>query len=307
MAQNYGNNQINWGQWQSMPDYREGLKDKNKSAIVGVIRALDLTQNVPVIGEASKFIHEGEDRVITGVNRALAPILKFESETGGQADPIRQTLSKIAPEQHKRYQDWWNNHGADIAAIAAITYATAGAGTSAAAGGGGGTASTTAAPAASTVGGGGGLAGSTTAAVNAITPSTFSALSGIGGGAAGGTTAGSVTGGGLASAAGTGTLGAAGTSAAMNALTPAFATFGATTPSTASGVLNAIKQGNNYRSNINTLRGSSDTGLDDQQRNRVMAESLAQQILKSGEKQEQPKIKRMAANIMMNRFNNKGF
>lgn len=309
MAQNYGNNQINWGQWQSMPDYRDGWKDKNKSSIVGLIRSLDLTQQIPGIGEVSKTVHEGEDRILTGVNRVLAPILSFESETGGQADPIRQTLSKIAPEKHKQYQDWWNNHGGDIAAVAALTYLTAGAGTAAATGGGGGGATAaTAAPAASTVGSGGGLAGSTAAAVNAITPSTFSALSGVGGGAAaGGGVGGSVTGGGLASAAAPGTLGAAGTSAAVNALTPAFATFGATTPSTASAIYNAAKQGNAYRSNISKLQ-STDTGPTDEQRSRGMAESLAQQILKSGErKPEDYKIKRMANNIMMNRFNQRGF
>jgi len=305
MKQNYGTNQVNWGQWQSMPDYREGWKDKNKSSIVGLIRSLDLTQKIPGIGEVSKTVHEGEDRVLSGVNRVLAPILSFESETGGQADPIRQTLSKVSPETHKRYQDWWNNHGGDIAAVAALTYLTAGAGTAAATSGGGGAATgATAAPAAS--GGAtasGGLAGSTAAATQAITPS----LASLGAGTAAPASVGSVTGGGLASAAAPGTLGAAGTSAAINALTPAFATFGATTPSTASSIYNAAKQGNAYRSNISKLQ-STDTGPTEEQRSRGMAESLAQQILKSGErKPEDYKIKRMANNIMMNRFNKRGF
>lgn len=310
MAQNYGNNQINWGQWQSMPDYREGWKDKNKSSIVGIIRALDLTQKIPGIGEVSKTIHEGEDRVMTGLNRALAPLLKFESETVGQADPIRQTLSKVAPETHKRYQDWWNNHGADVAAIAALTYVTGGAGAKAAAGAGSGTGAATGATAAPAASGGatasGGLAGSTAAATQAISP----VLASLGGGTAAPASIGSVTGGGLASAAAPGTLGAAGTSAAMNALTPAFATFGAATPSTAQGIFNAAKQGNAYRSNISKVQ-ATDTGPTDEQRNRAMKESLAQQILKSGERkpedQKDKKIKNMANNIMMNRFNQRGF
>jgi len=292
MAQNYGDNQINWGQWQSMPDYRAGMVNKNRSAIGAILKMDPTSKWNPV----SKTLHEGEDRILTGANQVLAPILKFESETGGQADPIRQTLSQIAPETHKQYQDWWNNHGADIAAIAALTYVTGGAGTKAAVGAGE-TTGATAAPAASGSSlSTGGLAGSTAATTNAITPALAYA-----GGVAEPVTAGSVTGGGILSASAPGTLGAVGTNAALQALTPAFATYGASTGA-GSAALKGIRQANAYRANINTIKGT-DTAPSDKQRYNAMAEQLSQQILKSGEKGPQnDKMKKMANQIYMNRF-----
>jgi len=313
MAMNFGApSQIKWGDWQSMPDYREGWKDKNKSAVVGIIRALDLTQKLPVIGEASKFIHEGEDRVMTGINRVLAPIMKFENETGGKIDPIRQTLSKVAPEQHKNYIDWFTNHGADVAAIAAASYFTGGAAANAVGGGGGAAGG----GAASTAGGAGGTSSLGAAGSSAITPvfSSGAAGAGTGAGTAGSTTgslvgagaitpafAGGASTGGIAGASGLGTLGTAGTQAALAAITPAFA-GGAATPSALSQVYNALKRPENIRSNINTLRGT-DSGPTDTDRMRNQKMQIAELIYRNGQ-QPQPndRFKRLSQQIFANRF-----
>jgi len=311
---------IKYGDWQSMPDYREGWQDKNKSSVVGAIKALDLTTRVPGLKEISNKVHEGEDYIMTGANRVLEPILQAESAGAGQADPIRQTLSKVDPERHKMYQDWWNSHGADVAAIAAISYFTGGAAANAlgpSAGAGAGSGAAAAAPAASGgAGAAGGTAGLGAAATSAITPTTFSALSGVGAGAgagaAGSTTgalvgASSITpalvnaGAGIAGASGAGTLGTAGTLAATNAITPTLASIGAGQGSAGlsaiNKVANAVKTGNQYRSNISKFVQPNN----EKQRSYNQANALAQRIVNE-EQPKNEKIKKISNQIMINRF-----
>ena len=277
-----------WGDWRKMPDYREGWSDPNSSAIGGLIgNTFGVDQNNPVTGELFVL-----NRVLSGANQILAPVLKAESEGPGQADPIRQTLSQVAPETHKQYQDWWNNHGGDVAAIAAATYFTGGAAGAAlqsgegAAGAGGAGAAAAAAPAASGgAGAAGGTAGLSAAGAAAITPELAYAggaaggLAGAGGGAAAGGlagAAGSTTGSllaanaitpalstigleaagpGIAGAAGSGTLGTAGSAAASNAVTPYLASIGEGSQgiSALGKAAQAIRYGNTYRSNIMNL------------------------------------------------------
>ena len=313
---NYGYNPVNWGNWQSLPDYREGWQDKNKSAIGRILKMDPTSKWNPV----SKTLHEGEDRILTGVNRVLAPVLQFESQTVGQADPIRQTLSKIAPETHKQYQDWWNNHGADVAGIAALTYFSGGAAAGALGSSGGGAAAggataASAAPAASGAAGAAGGAGAIGAAGSAaITPAFASGAAGAGAGAGvAGSTTGSLIGAsaltpafasgaipGITGAAGLGTLGTAGTSAATAALTPGFASLGSVAPSFASKAYNFGKQANEYRGNIEKLRGT-ETGPTDQQRSYKAANDLAFRILKSGEKAPNTSTAKKITNELFNR------
>jgi len=300
---------IDYGDWRNQPDYREGWQDKNKSSVVGMIRALDLTQKLPVIGEVSKKLHEGEDYLITGANRVLAPALNFESKTLGQADPIRQTLSKVDPERHKAYQDWWNNHGGDIALIAALTYATGGA----AAG-----ASNAGAPAASGgAGAAGGTAGFGAAGSAAITPAFQSTAIGAGAGATAGTTTGSLVGAGaitpafasgayqgVAGASGAGTLGTAGTAAATNAVTPALASLGGSPAGILSKAANVAKTANKYdayRSNISKAYQPSKEKEVARQKELQLAE-----MIRNNQPDRVGNINKLTGQIVMNKYN-RGF
>jgi hypothetical protein len=278
------------------PDYREGWQDPNKSAIGGLVGStfgVDPTNwgSSPATGELALM-----NTVLTGANRVLAPVLSAEAAGPGQADPIRQTLSHVDPETHKSYQSWWNNHGGDIAAIAAATYFTGGAAGKAIA------ASESAAPAAgagAVEGAAGGTASLGTAGAAAITPELA-----YGGGAAGAGAAGSTTGslvgagaitpafasgayGGTAGAFGSGTLGAAGTAAATNALTPSLASLGTAAETSVLGkVINAAKQANKfdkYRSNIMKVANPNQANLE-----QTKQQQLAQIIMDSNKNRIKP-------------------
>lgn len=254
---------INYGQWQTTPDYREGLGNTHQAAFGGILRALDPATYVPGLNTVANFAHDVGDSAVTQVNTALSPIVGGLQKYTELTTPGLKQLNKIVPWQQGA-DEFVRNKPFDAAALAAATYFSGGQASKLAGAAG--------APAASTIGGTGGLASAGAAGTEALTPAFAggaSVANGAGVGAAGSTTGGlvgasSITpaltyggAGGVAGASGLGTLGTAGTAAANSALTPSFASLGGGgVLQSARPALNRLKQVNQYRSNFRAASGN---------------------------------------------------
>lgn len=237
----------NWGDWQNMPDYREGWQDKNKSGVARIARALDPTTYIPGLNIVANKAHDVAERGADMGNRVLSPVVGAAQKVTEFTNPWMKPLQKAVP-QIKNIDTFIRDKPVDAAAIAAATFFTGGAASSALGAGG-----TAAAPAASTLGGAGGAASAGASGSTLLAPTTFSSLgtglasSGAGAGVAApiaGSTTGSI-----------GTLGTVGTAAGNSLLTPAatgslggFANVGGAAPglfgsfgNTASGLLSTAK------------------------------------------------------------------
>lgn len=298
---------MNFGDWQSMPDYREGWVDKKKNAFGSLLRAADPMTYVPGVNVTANAAHDIGGEFVTGANRVLSPIVKgtnqvLEATTPGvkkmhEAVPMLGNINRFA--EDKPF---------DAAALAAATFFTGGAAAK-------GIGAMSAAPAASGGAGAmGGLSSAGAAGSAAITPSFMSGAAaggGMGAGAAGSTTGALVgassitpalasgTYGGMAGASGLGTLGTAGTAAATSALTPGFATMGAGygAMDTAKSFMNKASEANSYRKNFSQFSGP-DT---DKIRANTQANAFAQKILDSNSVPT-TNIKRIADKISMKRW-----
>lgn len=294
--------QINWGNWQELPDYRAGWKDKHKSSISGIAKALDVTTYIPGANKVSDFVHEGADRVLTTGNQVLSPIVKFATDgsnkiTGGGERKINSALGLEGA------YDFIREKPVDALAVAAATYFTGGALGGAAAGGGGSAAGGAAAGGTGTLG-----AAGTTAAGTAITPAFASTATGAGvtagAGAGAITPAFAASGLSIAPAAASGGLGAAGTAAANSLLTPAFASYGGASAgggllSSAKNLYGKFSSGKNYLDNIKTV-ADSDKSPTDRDIYNMQATDLAERIRNSYQPQEYKK--KVAKQIMFNKF-----
>lgn len=322
--QQLANTGPDWSNWQNMPDYRQFIApDKNKSFIAQISAYLDphsslgympVFKDQQIFRDGTEFYNQGQDAVWTTANRVLEPVMKLESKLGNKTDPVRWSLGKTFPDEHKGFTEWVNTHGADAAAIAAATYFTAGAAGaavgSAGAGGAAAGAGATAAPAASgAAGAAGGTAGLTAAGTAAITPAFESAAAaGVGAGVTAGAGASAITpafgaaGLSLAPEVAAGGLGAAGTAAANSMLTPAFASWGGSSGagllSSAKNLYSKFSKVNDYQSNLQTVantRGRSQAELD-----QAHAAAIGDKILNSN--QPQTYRQKVANQIMINRF-----
>lgn len=294
---NYGYSGINWGDYQKMPDYREGWRDPHASGIGGLLKTLDVGSYIPGLKEVHNRVDDATTQNLTEANRALSPVVKGINQGLDVIDPTAKWLKK------NTYLGDINNFveekPADALAVAAATYFSAGAATEAAAGAG-----ATAAPAASGgAGATGGMAGASSTAASgtagisalgseAITPALSSTAGAqISNAAAAG-----------AAATGYGGLGAAGTAAGSAMLTPAFASLG--TGAAGSGLLNSAKniyskfnKYDQYRSNISKFAGNQHSERD---RMNAQAGALADRIL--NEYQPTDYRQKIANQIMMNRY-----
>lgn len=308
---NYTGN-VDWGDWQQMPDYRSGWKDKNKSSIGSLITYLDphtslgkmpFLKNIDFLEKGSNFHQEGNDRLWTGANRVLEPVMKVLSKGGKYTDPVQGSLSMTFPEQHQGITDWATTHGADVAAIVAATYfsggaaagalgAGAGAGAGAATSGLGAAGSAAITPALASLGAAAapaaasGTAGLAAAGSAAITP----ALASLAGSAA---STGMLSGG----------LGLAGTAAANSMLTPSLASLG--TAAAEPGLLSTVKdiygyasKGKDYYSNLNNF--AKNNGPTDQQRYNQQAGAMADRILNANK--PQTARQKVSNQLMINKF-----
>lgn len=300
--------QVNWSDWQQMPDYRSGWRDKNKSSIGSIITYLDphtslgympVFKNVDFLRQGSDFSMKGNEALWTGANRVLEPILTAESKILGKYDPVRYSLSKAFPEQHANVTNWVNTHGADAAAIAAATYFTAGAaGAAVGSAAGGGAAATGAGGAAAGSALGGGAAASGTGAISAlgsaaITPA-FSST--VGAGLSSSAAAG-------AAGLGYGGLGAAGTAAGLSAITPALASLG--TAGSSLGLLGSLKAAYGtvkpYTSMASNIKSFADANKapTDRERYASQAGAMAERVLQAGEETARQRI---AKQLVINKF-----
>jgi hypothetical protein len=279
---------MNFGDWQSMPDYRDGWKDKNKNAFGGMLRAMDPMTYVPGVNVLANSAHDIGGEFVSGANRALSPLVKGTNQVLEATTPGVKQMHEAVPALGN-VNRFIEDKPFDAAALAAATFFSGGAAAKAMGAG------AAAAPAASGGAGAmGGLSSAGAAGTSAITPSFASGAVGAGAGAgAAGSTTGSLVGagaitpglasgtyGGIAGAAGTGTLGTAGTAASGSALTPSFMAMGASAPSfmdTAGHTISKGREFKSYHDNINRFSGP-DT---DKARANNQANSFAQKILDS--------------------------
>jgi hypothetical protein len=285
-------NQVDWADYKTMPDYREGWRDPHKSGIVELGRALDVTTYIPGLNQVSNAWHDAEQEGTTAGNRILSPVVGFLQDGQDKMLPYHKELHHaVGLDGIDRFI---REKPVDAAGIAAATYFTAGA----------------ASGAASPAGGAGMSAGQTAAAANAITPALQSGAYGVSAAAAPGT-AGSAMGAAITpafeSAAGAalaptaftyGGLGATGYAAGVNALTPSAAGYG----SLLSGAKNAYNKFNtvdSYRSNIK--RFADQQGPTDQERYNAQAAAIGDRILNAGNNPTSTRDK-IKSQIMMNRW-----
>lgn len=290
---------INYGDWQNMPDYRQGWVDKHKNAFGDLLRAADPMTYVPGISSVANPIHDMGDAAVTGINTALSPVISSTNKVLKTITPGVQYMEDNIP-MMGNINRFIENKPFDAAALAAATFFSGGA----AAGGMSG------APAASGGAGAmGGMASSGAAGSAAITPSFMSGAAaggGMGAGAAGSTTGALVganaitpalasgTYGGMAGTAGLGTLGTAGTASGMGAMTPSFM-GGAGFMDKARSFMGKANEADKYRRNF------SNYGMPDNKDDNRQANALAQKILDSNSVPT-TNIKRMADRISMNRW-----
>jgi len=239
---------INWGDYQNMPDYREGWQDPHQSGVARIGRALDPTTYIPGLNQISNPIHTMAEGAADTSNAALSPVMKAADRFTEKTTPGLKQLRSSVPGM-EGITNFVNNKPVDAAAIAAATFFSGGAAANALGGAGAAGGVGTSAAGAPL-----GSAG-TAAATNALTPAAFTAAGGAGGSAfaapassllSAGQAAGmsALTPAGYASGAsalsapisGAGLLGTTGTQAGLAALTPSFMGQGAS-----SGVLEAIK------------------------------------------------------------------
>jgi hypothetical protein len=272
---------INYGDWQSMPDYRD-MSNKNASSIARLGRALDPMTYIPGIKEVVNPIHDVAEAGADGVNQVLSPVVGALQEVGSFITPgLKQTEKMLGLGGLNRFI---RDKPLDAAAIAAATFFSAGAATPALTGAAtGGTLGAAGTAAGSSVLAGGttaGAAGSglgaagSAAATSAITPA-FSS--------------GAIAAGSAAPTA----LGVSGTAAATSALTPALASLGTagTAPTAAGSLLNTFKGAYDTLSNnpiykgFKTAKSYKDnlSGFEtpdfEQNRNFELSNQLAQRIL----------------------------
>lgn len=302
---------INYGDWQNMPDYREGWVDKHKNAFGDLLRAMDPMTYIPGVNVVANAVHDVGDEFVTGANRVLSPIVKGTNQVLEATTPGVKQLHEAVP-MLGNINRFIEDKPFDAAALAAATFFSGGAAANAM--------GAAAAPAASGGAGAmGGMASAGAAGSAAITPSFMSGAAaggGIGAGVAGSTTGALVganaitpalasgTYGGIAGASGLGTLGTAGTAAGMSALTPAFASMGGAVSygamDTAKSFMNKAMEANRYRKNFSQFSGPDTDKLNaDRQAN-----AFAQKILESNSVPT-INIKRIADKISMNRWERK--
>ncbi|MCK9622151.1 MAG: hypothetical protein M0R47_16645 [Methylobacter sp.] len=286
------NGQIDWGDWQQMPDYRAGWRDKHKSGIADLGRALDVTTYIPGLNTVSDFAHEGTGQAMTAANQVLSPVVKAVHK---YTLPDYQLNKGNAIGDIHRFSE---EKPADALAIAAATYFTAGAASGLASGGGGGAAA-------------GGMAGSTAAGSAAITPTFASGAAGAGGAVTAGAGASAITpaftAAGLSiapEAAAAGGLGAAGTAAANSLLTPAFASWGGTGAgggllSQAKNAYNTLNKYDAYRSNLQRFAGNN--GPTERDRANAQSAALADRILNAGNTPQTAR-QRITNRLMINKY-----
>jgi hypothetical protein len=301
---------MNFGDWQNMPDYREGWRDKNKNAFGSMLRAADPMTYVPGLGAPANLAHDIGGEFVTGANRVLSPIVKGTNQVLEATTPGVKQMHEAVPALGN-VNRFIEDKPFDAAALMAATFFSGGAAANAIGSG------AAAAPAASGAAGAmGGMASAGTTGTSAITPALSGTAAGTGAGVGTGA-AGSTTGalipasaispamasgayGGISGASGLGTLGTAGTAAATSALTPSFMTMGAAAPSFMDTASNAISKGRefkSYHSNMNNFAGQ-DT---DRLRSNNQANALSQKILDSNSVPT-TNIKRIADRISMNRW-----
>lgn len=299
--------QMNWGDWQQMPDYRQFGPARNSSPVASLGRMLDPMTYIPGLNWLPNKVHDAAEYAAQKGNQALEPVFKALGTVGENTDPFQMTLKKAMPERHAGVRDWITEHPVDTMALIAGTFF-GGAALGGAAGAGGGGAAATAAPAASTAGGAGGLGSAGAAGSAAITPAfasgTIAPATAGGAGLVGASSispalaSGAYAGG--AGAAGTGTLGAAGTKAAISAISPTFQSglvggSGGGLLSNAEKALGYVKQANNYRSNIESFVDAGKQG-------RTRANDNIGERMLNEYRQETSPTKRLARSITMQRF-----
>lgn len=297
------NGQIDYADWQNMPDYRQGWQNKHKSGIASLGRTFDVTTYIPGANKVSDFMHEGTQRGMTAANTYISPVVKTVNQGLDVIDPTAKWLkdNTVLGDVNRFVEE----KPADALAIAAATYFTAGAASNAL--GGAGAAGSAAAPAASGgAGAAGGMAGaaggaaSGTAGISAlgsaaITPAFESA-------AGSALTSSALSG---AAATGYGGLGAAGTAAGTSLLTPAFASTGAA--ASEGGLLSSLKNTygkvskyKDYYDNVKTVADANRQPTD-RQRYNAQAGAMAERILNNGQAQNDYR-QRVANQLMINRF-----
>jgi hypothetical protein len=266
---------IDYGNWAALPDYREGLQDKNQSGIARLGQMLDPSTYIPGINQITNPIHQGAEQIADSSNRALSPIVGAAQKFTNVITPGMSQLQNAIPTL-KNIDTFVRDKPVDAAAIAAATFFSAGAATPYLAGAGtgaagglsaGGAAATEGALAGTTAGGAGALGGlgaaGTAAGEAALTPA-FSGLASTAGSAA------------------PGLLGSTGTAALNSALTPALASIGTAAPSGVGSLLNTfntaikpLKTGYKYGKNLNSFSHGDTEG----QRQQNMANAFNEQVL----------------------------
>lgn len=116
---------INYGNWKDLAELDAATpqwQDPYHSSLGGMIASIDPTMKVPGLNKVSGFVHEGETRIMSGLNRVLAPVSQLEAKTVGKIDPVRASLARTFPTLHQNVTQWVANHPADTAAIAAASY-----------------------------------------------------------------------------------------------------------------------------------------------------------------------------------------
>lgn len=271
-------NQVDWGDYKTMPDYREGWSNPHSSPVTDIHRALSPDTYAPgFLGELANGRLDVEQQRHETANQVLSPIVGF----------LQDGQDKVLP-YHKQFHHWVGLDGidrfirekpADAAAIAAATYFTAGAAGSLADSG-------TAGATASADAGSTGLTASQTAqAANAITPAFESGSYSV--------AASSVP------------------TAAEAAITPAFEssllapTTAAATPtsswfSTAKNAFGKFNSVDSYRSNIQ--RFANNQGPTERERSNAQAAAIGDRILNAGNHAPDTTRSKIASQIVMNRW-----
>jgi hypothetical protein len=301
---------INFGDWQNMPDYREGWRDKNKNAFGSMLRAADPMTYVPGLGAPANMAHDIGGEFVTGANRVLSPIVKGTNQVLEATTPGVKQLHEAVP-MLGNINRFVEDKPFDAAALMAATFFTGGAAANAL-----GSAAAAAPAASGGAGAMGGMASAGTTGTAAITPALSVTAAGTGAGAGAGA-AGSTTGalipasaispamasgayGGISGAAGTGTLGTAGTAAATSALTPSFMTMGGAgygAIEKARSFMGKAQDAQRYQKSFSNV---VEPDTDKLNANR-QANGLAQKILDSNSVPT-TNIKRIADRISMNRW-----
>jgi hypothetical protein len=218
---------IDFGDFWQMPDYRQGMGNKNASGIARLARTLDPMTYIPGIKEVANPIHNLAEQGADFGNQVLSPVVGAAQKFTELTTPGLKQVQNAVPFV-KDIDRFVRDKPVDAAAIAAATFFTAGAATPALTGAG--------------TGGALGAAGSS-AATSALTPAFTSAA-----GTAAGAAPSALTTAAGAGGAGLGTLGSAGTAAGLSALTPAFQGAGL-----AAGTGAAGSAGSNMLSSFNNL------------------------------------------------------